>query len=385
MPAAGLGVAGRILVCISCNYRGWCRGCGGPRGGGYGATGYRKARENPLACPHMARNSHRRYAMTNPLYYFMLSPTNPNRRYGSLRSYDSAMALHALQPALRKPWLCPGCGVRLVASYGEVRQHVEGCEAVRGVEAQAVETLGYAQAATGGPGGGRAGRGGAAAAGAAGGGGEGGGQGDGGQGEDHGPLAVSEGTQRQEKQQKGEQKGGATEARGGGRVGEGEQGGGGGRVSGGEQGGGGGEGVALGMGAMVRLEEYLGSEVRWGRRRAAVQGAEAVVAAGGGRGAGRERWEGERGGGGGAGQGQGGMPSVEDAAAAFLRMAEKGKGPGGTGEARAGEGASGGQAGGPGAGSAGAGAGAPYTCPVCGLTAHLTPPQILLHKRSHAA
>lgn len=313
--------------------------------------------------------------MSNRLCCLALTPTDPNRRYGSLRSYDSAMALHALQPALRKPWLCPGCGVRLVASYGEVRQHVEGCEAVRGVEAQAVETLGYAQAATGAPGGGRAGKGGAAEAGAAASGAAtGGGEGVGAQGEDHGPLAGFNGTQRQERQQK-EQNGDAIAEVGGGRVGEGEQGGGGGE----------GEGVVLGTGAMVRLEEYLGSEVRWGRRRVAAQGAEAVVAAGGGRGVGRERWRGERGGGQGQGQGQeqGGMPSVEDAAAAFLRMAEKGEGPGGRGEGRAAEGASGGHAGGLGPG--GAGAGAPYMCPVCGLTAHLTPPQILLHKRSHAA
>lgn len=76
-------------------------------------------------------------------------PTEPALcRYGSLRSYDSAMALHALQPALRKPWLCPGCNVRLVGSYAEVRGHVMVCEAVQGVDAQAVETLGYAQAST---------------------------------------------------------------------------------------------------------------------------------------------------------------------------------------------------------------------------------------------
>jgi hypothetical protein len=58
------------------------------------------------------------------------------RRFGSLRSFDSAAALHALQPALRRPWACPGCGLRLVGSYGEVSGHVAGCEAVRGVEAQ---------------------------------------------------------------------------------------------------------------------------------------------------------------------------------------------------------------------------------------------------------
>ncbi|KAG2430712.1 hypothetical protein HYH02_013554 [Chlamydomonas schloesseri] len=50
----------------------------------------------------------------------------PWLRYGSLRGYDSAMALHALQPALRKPWACPGCGLRLVGTFGERRgQHLQ--------------------------------------------------------------------------------------------------------------------------------------------------------------------------------------------------------------------------------------------------------------------
>lgn len=79
------------------------------------------------------------------LHTTMLPPV----RYGSLRGYESAMALHALQPALRKPWMCPGCGLRLVGTFSEVRTHVGGCTAVQGVDSHAVETLGYAQAATG--------------------------------------------------------------------------------------------------------------------------------------------------------------------------------------------------------------------------------------------
>jgi hypothetical protein len=35
-------------------------------------------------------------------------------QWGALRSYDNGLAEHALQPALRRHWACPGCAAKVI-------------------------------------------------------------------------------------------------------------------------------------------------------------------------------------------------------------------------------------------------------------------------------
>ena len=39
--------------------------------------------------------------------------------WGALKSFDSALALHALNPAMRKHWACPGCAMKLIGEECE--------------------------------------------------------------------------------------------------------------------------------------------------------------------------------------------------------------------------------------------------------------------------
>ncbi len=41
----------------------------------------------------------------------------PWLQWGALRGFDSALAAHALQPALRKHWVCPGCSTKLIGGW----------------------------------------------------------------------------------------------------------------------------------------------------------------------------------------------------------------------------------------------------------------------------
>jgi hypothetical protein len=62
---------------------------------------------------------------------------------GSLRSYESALALHALQPALSRHWRCPGCRQQLLATHQQVLAHVAGCAAALALPREVIERCGY--------------------------------------------------------------------------------------------------------------------------------------------------------------------------------------------------------------------------------------------------
>ncbi len=62
---------------------------------------------------------------------------------GSLRSYESALALHALQPALSRHWRCPGCRQQLLATHQQVLQHVACCAAALALPREVIERCGY--------------------------------------------------------------------------------------------------------------------------------------------------------------------------------------------------------------------------------------------------
>ncbi|KAF5829550.1 hypothetical protein DUNSADRAFT_15932 [Dunaliella salina] len=47
--------------------------------------------------------------------------------WGCLRGRDSALHAHALQPALRKHWTCPGCQTKIIGTFEDIRVHADGC------------------------------------------------------------------------------------------------------------------------------------------------------------------------------------------------------------------------------------------------------------------
>mmetsp|Transcript_12511 Transcript_12511/g.33085 ORF Transcript_12511/g.33085 Transcript_12511/m.33085 type:complete len:503 (+) Transcript_12511:409-1917(+) len=47
--------------------------------------------------------------------------------WGCLRGRDSALHAHALQPALRKHWTCPGCHTKIIGTFEDIRLHADGC------------------------------------------------------------------------------------------------------------------------------------------------------------------------------------------------------------------------------------------------------------------
>lgn len=64
-------------------------------------------------------------------------------RFGSLRSFESGLALHSLQPYMRRHWQCPGCAAKLVAGYDEVVAHIAGCSLAQALPRRVVESTGY--------------------------------------------------------------------------------------------------------------------------------------------------------------------------------------------------------------------------------------------------
>jgi hypothetical protein len=67
----------------------------------------------------------------------------PWLRVGSLRGYASAMALHALTPALSRHWSCPGCSHRLLGTHAQVQEHLAGCAKALVLPREVVESCGY--------------------------------------------------------------------------------------------------------------------------------------------------------------------------------------------------------------------------------------------------
>ncbi|KAL6754390.1 putative ATP-dependent RNA helicase DHX34-like protein [Haematococcus lacustris] len=66
----------------------------------------------------------------------------PWLRWGSLRGGGEAAAAHALAPALRRPWTCPSCAVRLVGTHTDITAHLHSC-APAAQDVQALLEAGY--------------------------------------------------------------------------------------------------------------------------------------------------------------------------------------------------------------------------------------------------
>lgn len=286
---------------------------------------------------------------------------------GSLRGFTSAMALHALTPALSRHWRCPGCGHRLLGTHAQVQEHLAGCAKALQLPREVVDSCGY----EGGAGGG------------------GGGTGASGAGsrdvqEDGRKAGAADGPA-------GEQAGEGAAAR---EVGSEVQQAGLGGEAAVEAGAGPGEGASGGAaaelpdaqrqftdrltwaglrGQITELTAKAGA-VRWGRRVPGVSGASRARAAGGtaaGAGATAEEQRGQ-------------VDRVTEHELDVLQVLEGALGP----AARGPEGVAGVDgvcAGDVGGGAAGAGGPVRqwFECPECGLQAQLTAVEVLQHKRSH--
>ncbi len=66
--------------------------------------------------------------------------------WGSLTSFDSALATHALQPTMRKHFTCPGCGLKTIGSYDEIKSHLDSCGPAQSLAAERREQDGYGTA-----------------------------------------------------------------------------------------------------------------------------------------------------------------------------------------------------------------------------------------------